>query len=302
MMYTTIRHPMTASTFLRKRFIRIVPLYWSATIAVAIAAVFATRLFRDTVFTWPEFVTSLLFWPFPNPAHAASIGPIVKLGWTLNYEMFFYIIFAAFILLPPLRRFAAIALTFVTIVALGYVFHPEAAALKFWSNPIVLEFVCGCALGVLEAKGYLSKLSSFVSLPLLLISGALFFYLGAGESSMLTRVAFRGVPAFGVTMSVLALDRGTGLRLPVAVTGLLLALGDASYSIYLSHLYSLRFFSNAWEKFHLPMSSPIDAATYILLCALVGGGVGWLVWRFGELRVTDWARKLLSPDRKLATA
>jgi exopolysaccharide production protein ExoZ len=301
MMYTTIRHPMSGATFLQKRFIRIVPLYWSMTVIVAVAASLVPRFFHDTVFTWPEFVSALIFWPFRNPAGAGDIAPLIKLGWTLNYEMFFYFVFAAVILLPPLRRLAAVALVFFSLVTLGWLFHPNSVQLQFWSNPIVLEFVGGCTLGILEARGILKRLYPGYAVVLLVASSVAFFYFGVAEAAGFQRIFVRGLPALGVTLSVLSLDREHALRIPARLTALLLLLGDASYSIYLSHLYAVRGFSNFWEKVHLPMTSPFDAAAYVLLCVFFGCVVGLLTWRFLEVPATDWTRQILA-RRRLASA
>jgi exopolysaccharide production protein ExoZ len=301
MMYTTANHPMTGGSFLLKRFVRIAPLYWTMTLLVALAAMIAPRFFHDTVFTWPELITSLAFWPLRNPAHSATIGPLIKLGWTLNYEMFFYFVFAGLILLPPLRRLSAIAVIFSLIVALGWFLNPAAVPLRFWSHPIILEFVGGCLLGVLEARGTLGRLSPLIAFAVLVLSSVAFFYFGAGALWNFDRVIFRGLPALGITFSVVALDREQALRIPGRLGAMLLLLGDASYSIYLSHLYAVRGFSNAWEKLHLPISSMLAATVYVLLCVSFGALVGIMVWKYLELPATEWTRRIFM-RRRLAPA
>src|SRR5687768_6729717 len=80
----------SASDFLRRRFIRIVPMYGAATLLAAALALFAPQLFKTTVYDGAELVMSLLFIPFYNPV-SGGIHPLYKLGWTLNYEIFFYV-------------------------------------------------------------------------------------------------------------------------------------------------------------------------------------------------------------------
>jgi peptidoglycan/LPS O-acetylase OafA/YrhL len=138
---------------------------------------------------------------------------------------------------------------------------------------------------------------------LLLISAAAFLHFGsAASSSGFERVVTRGLPALGITTAILALDRSQVLRwIPRAVATLLLVLGDASYSIYLSHLYALRFFSDVWQRLHLAMVSPAQAATYVLLCIVFGTAAGLAVWRFIELPTTRWVRHF-ARKRALAAA
>lgn len=78
----------SARDFLRRRFIRVVPMYWAATLIAALLALAVPHLFKTTVYDTGEVVLSLLFIPFYNPA-SGGIHPLYKLGWTLNYEVFF---------------------------------------------------------------------------------------------------------------------------------------------------------------------------------------------------------------------
>ena len=75
--------------------------------------------------------------------------PVHLLGWTLNYEMFFYVVFAAAILLPRRLAVPVVTLVFVALVLLG-----RAVTLPlpfgFWANSIIWEF----CLGMLIAHAY----------------------------------------------------------------------------------------------------------------------------------------------------
>ena len=78
-----------APNFLRRRIIRIVPLYWLATIAALVFhRVSATH---GAHAGWSELVRSLLFIPYRD--EDVGWAPILRQGWTLNYEMMFYAIF-----------------------------------------------------------------------------------------------------------------------------------------------------------------------------------------------------------------
>jgi exopolysaccharide production protein ExoZ len=132
-----------SAKFLRKRTIRIVPLYWLATLAAfAFHKVSATHGANDAL---PELVRSLLFIPYQNDGGGWS--PILPQGWTLNYEMFFYAVFAAAIVLPRKAAIAAIAGGLTIFVIVGPLL--PKGILTYLSSPVILFFVIGIGLAVL---------------------------------------------------------------------------------------------------------------------------------------------------------
>src|SRR5579871_1253566 len=106
MTYTTQIQKVSGGQFLVRRAARIVPLYWIVTMFTAALLFFGSAMVRHSTFNFAHLVASLFFWPMRNPGDAGTISPILKLGWTLNYEMFFYLIFASVIHLPPGKRTA----------------------------------------------------------------------------------------------------------------------------------------------------------------------------------------------------
>ena len=105
---------MSPADFARRRIRRIVPLYWLATLFSATVALVAPSLLKSTVFDLPHLAASLLFMPWSNPADPSTITPVVVPGWTLNYEMFFYFVFA---LLLPLSRSSPIPAMFAAFAS-----------------------------------------------------------------------------------------------------------------------------------------------------------------------------------------
>ena len=79
---------------MRKRLIRVVPLYWVLTLFLAAVAVMKPEVLATTVFDCRHFVASMLFIPWQHPQIGAML-PLLIPGWTLNYEMAFYVMFAA---------------------------------------------------------------------------------------------------------------------------------------------------------------------------------------------------------------
>jgi exopolysaccharide production protein ExoZ len=132
-----------AANFLRRRIIRIVPLYWLATIAAfAFHKVSATH---GANAGWSELLRSMFFIPYRDAEDGWT--PVLAQGWTLNYEMFFYVIFTTAIAFPRQIAVPAIASALVIFTLVGSVL-PEGV-LAYLSSPIVLWFVMGIGLAVL---------------------------------------------------------------------------------------------------------------------------------------------------------
>jgi peptidoglycan/LPS O-acetylase OafA/YrhL len=139
-----------ARIFMARRIIRIVPLYWLCTGVYVAFALLAPQLAR-THYGADVVAASLLFYPYERP----DIGmfPVVGQGWTLNYEMLFYAVFSACILLPRRQAVLAVAAVFAALSITGRTVDlPQPFA--FWASPIILEFVLGAVLGLLYVEGW----------------------------------------------------------------------------------------------------------------------------------------------------
>ena len=97
-----------AKTFLLRRLFRIVPLYWAVTTLFLLAMLATPALLSSDAPTLVEIVKSYLFVPYAK-AGAEMMQPVYKLGWTLNYEMFFYGLFGLVIWMPLDRAVAGLA-------------------------------------------------------------------------------------------------------------------------------------------------------------------------------------------------
>jgi exopolysaccharide production protein ExoZ len=132
-----------AGDFLRRRIIRIVPLYWLATVAaLAYHRVSATH---GAHADWSELLYSLSFIPYADRDGLWS--PILPQGWTLSYEMMFYALFAAGLSAPRQIALPAVGAALGAFVIAGPFLSNETAA--YLASPIVLWFVLGMGLAVI---------------------------------------------------------------------------------------------------------------------------------------------------------
>ena len=215
-----------ADRFLLARFWRVAPLYWLVTIVLFLTLIIEPGLSRSSSADWGQLVHSLLFIPeesarppFPIPV------PILIVGWTLNYEMFFYAVVAVSIGLFGRRGPSMAALLLVAFVALGLAIGPENGHLRFYSDPILLEF----AMGVLCHYVYVRTdrtAHTRLGFALLLVGIAILaLQFEAPEDEL--RALRWGVPSSMMLLGGLYSVRYRNEALK--------RIGDWSYAIYLTH-------------------------------------------------------------------
>ena len=112
-----------AIVFFTRRLARIAPPYWLLT-AIAIPVM-------SLPIDWGSLLGSYLFIPYR--AAAGNITPLYGVGWTLNFEMYFYALFSAVIFLRRNIAVPVLCLTLCFIVLLGQWVQPTSALLQFWS-------------------------------------------------------------------------------------------------------------------------------------------------------------------------
>lgn len=290
MIYTTAElfgRPAAARTFLLRRIIRIVPLYWLITTALIVVYLVAPKILNVPIEGWRSIVTSFFF--IPDLRANGEIRPIMALGWSLNYEMFFYAVFAL-CLLAPLKR-AALYLTgfFVGISILGTTVTLPSVALTYWTNSIVLEFLFGALLALACRAGL--RLPGGTAWALIAVGCGCAVAFGPfwGVDQLLPRFISGGLAA---TLVVAAAAFGPRLSASWIVTPLVV-LGDASYSLYLTHPFAIRPMRNIWLAVH---GGALPLALYLILCALVAIAAALIVYRFIERPMTDTLRQKLRGD------
>ena len=269
MVATTHDKTVSPLQFMRRRVVRVVPSYWLLTLLMTALAILLPSVFRTLQIHPDTLIKSLLFIPHYSRSFPEEIWPLLVPGWTLNYEMFFYAVFALSLLINPARRLIVLAGSFLVLVAAGYAYGPfENVLASAYTRPIILEFVVGAVIAKLWFGGHLR-----VPLPI----AVLFFFGGLvlltiAESSV---GLYRGVGAPLVVVAALNLEGR--VRSP-----LLHALGDGSYSIYLTHLFSLGVLRFVWAKVLGQPASSTEAWAFMLLAMIVSAAVGWLFYRLIE--------------------
>jgi peptidoglycan/LPS O-acetylase OafA/YrhL len=259
----------SAKEFLLRRLARIAPLYWALT-ALAFAMVLIAGNAINSQISTQEFFMSMLFLPYSETDISMSVSAhtayVIPMAWTLTFEWYFYAVFAISLALGlrPLARLPFIALWFFLAVVAGFIFQPSMLILQMMMNPIVFEFLFGCVIAILYMRGCrLSGTQAF-----LLATGSLLVLSNLMHAYPLTRTLIWGSAAFAlIAAATLYEDRqekAMAIR-PFA------HLGDISYSLYLSHFFSLALFTRLQQRFDF-LGEGFDPLTIIVFIILA-----WLV-------------------------
>ncbi|MEW6436828.1 MAG: acyltransferase [Pseudomonadota bacterium] len=283
-------------TFLRRRIARIVPLYWLTTTVFLLTMLLLPHALSSAPPTSLEIVKSYFFIPYAHPG-AKDILPIYKLGWTLNYEMFFYVVFAVLIFLPMHRALSAIAALFLALVAMGALFSPSAGPFAFWTHPIILEFVMGAFLALMFLAG--RRLSSWQALLLLLcgLAGFAATTISGFDAHGAWRPLLWGLPAVLIVAAAVLRDAAHGSK-PV-LFGFFVLLGDASYALYLLHPLVIRALRLMWDR--LGLSQAASPWLFVGLALLLIVPAAILVHLVFERPMTRHIQRLLTPPAPAAS-
>ncbi|SEN48528.1 Peptidoglycan/LPS O-acetylase OafA/YrhL, contains acyltransferase and SGNH-hydrolase domains [Duganella sp. CF517] len=217
-------HKSTAD-FVANRLIRVWPLYAVVTVLLLCQAYYNTRAGGSGFDLTPMRLLSLFFVPSFN--EAGVLQPILGVGWTLNYEVFFYLVFAAAILIER-KHILAVAVVLVGgSYAIGALLPHGSVLRAFLFNSVILEFLLGATVASAYMRGALVAKHAYACLAAGLVVLAIFAPVPADEGF---RLLTRGVPAALLFAFVLLSE--SKIRWPRAI----ILLGDASYSIYLVHV------------------------------------------------------------------
>ena len=282
--------PSSPYVFAWRRLIRIVPMYWLATVVT----------FRGIIaYHWPmphrvrEFLLSMAFLPDIFNGDHARMFPMVPQGWTLNYEMAFYVMFSLALFLPRRIGIPALILFPELLVVVGHTLHIPASPaplsiLGYYMDPAILFFSRGVLIGwVLRELRQIPTLRMPFSPALLLFVPTLLMF--AFPSSFGAAPLWESLPTYGTVVILLCIFTAQD-RLG-RFNRFLVLLGDASYSTYLFHLF--------WYPMILPrilgiqarlhMQSPIP---FIVASVVVANAMGLLIHLVVELPIIRLLRRI----------
>jgi exopolysaccharide production protein ExoZ len=286
------QRPNGQEVFLFRRIARVVPLYWIVTSFWLCSLLYLgnthdiAQTLRNDDLSWPNIFASFLFLPYPR-ANSGVYVPSLAVGWTLNYEMLFYLLFAGAIALRRGTAVISVALVLIGLAVLRNIIIPvppsaplTAHGLLNWLlvsyQEMIIEFVYGMLIALAYRAGW--RLPKAVCVLLLAASFAIFVWSDINPAILIKlprQFLWGGAGAAIVGALVLSKDKAPDL-LPVRFFVLL---GAASYALYLTHPvaqalicdYNLAFRSLAaaypWSClfFLMALSAAVGVAVYLFL-------------------------------------
>lgn len=218
-----------AKNFFLKRFIRVYPIYWIMTIALTALFIAVPSWGVGYETNTDVIIKSFILFPQTH-------DPIVNVGWTLVHEIFFYIIFGLLIALKPKVSFSLIAVWVAGILAnsFGLLNLDNHFYLNFVFNNYNIEFLLGCFVGYITLNKNIHYNKTILMIGLI---GVVLGWYGLLEET-LYRYDTVSMLVFGISFSLIvvsaaSIDKNSNVKVPK----ILLLIGDASYSIYLTHFY-----------------------------------------------------------------
>jgi peptidoglycan/LPS O-acetylase OafA/YrhL len=214
MVYAQSHRPKTAAEFLRQRLLRIVPLYWLLTLALGFLTFAIPGISKSGPPSPGKFFASLFF----LSTVLYRDLPVIFVGWSLEYEIFFYVLFAIAIALR--RPYAFIG---------GSLLLLACFSLLKW---VALEFLFGMLV-----CAWFQRSSPYRHARAC-----------AGAGLLLLIVPFSGpdVVVFGIPACLLVLGAASMRQIRSPFWNFL---GAASYSLYLVQVFAIPTFYKAAAQY-----------------------------------------------------
>jgi peptidoglycan/LPS O-acetylase OafA/YrhL len=250
--------------FLSRRIARIVPLYWSMTTIFLTAMLVSPNLIPVGRLGPAEILASYFFVPYYRPEES-WMHPVYSVGWTLNYEMFFYAVFGCVIAFPVKRALMVLTAVFCTLTVAGVIFRPAPGIFFFWSRPIILEFVMGAWIGYVRLTEF--RVTNRTA-AILVLAGAAGFALQVIigiYAHGYWRPLVWGLPAAAIIAAATLSNWNIAAR---GVWKPMVLLGGASYALYLVHPMAVHAMHLLWVKLGLPAYASETVYFFVTLAPL----------------------------------
>ena len=255
--------------FIKKRLLRICPIYYFLTIMAIGVAFIAPNLLRTPSTDLSLILRSFLF--------IGGEAPVVGVGWTLNYEMFFYFLFFLSFTISHQYRHIVASVFLGILVILGLLIKFDNLYFHFYTNPILLEFSLGMFAYQILSKTNIKPVLALLLLAIL-VYGSLFFYHIPAH-----RLIAYGIPTFIAFILTVKSLQNYGIPKPLVVVG------NISYSLYLMHPFVITSISKVlFNQNTIPFTF-----TGILSGIAITGvaiGIAYVSWYFIEEKLSGFLK------------
>jgi exopolysaccharide production protein ExoZ len=286
-----------ASDFLIKRLIRIYPLYALMTLVeISLTVIHNYRHGAEFPYTAWRIIGSFGFIPTFNGD--GLLRPILWQGWTLFYEMFFYVCFSLVLTFSKRHILTPLIVTFAVVFGIarlhGGVDELENPISTFFGSGFMFEFLYGCSVGLIFQKGLITSRGWLTCVAIALVLFACSFMVTDTNVYLTYWFLILGIPATILFVGFLKID-----LMKIKWPSLLLLLGNASYSIYLSHII---FIYKVRELILSRFNTVENGDALILVLWISAICLGVLVYFMIEKPLQSWLNGIYAGHRRTRIA
>lgn len=266
--YTTWNRKQDAINFLKKRIIRIYPIWWVGVTCLLILSLVPGASANYSLY---EVVNSILL----NPIYIdGSIKPILEIGWTLHYIVFYYLAITLLIAMKfqSIEILRILTIGFACLSIIGVFIDTTIPIIEVITNSRTLAFALGGWIAFIVIEKPIKWHAKHTTLALLIITSLVLAFVLIDEWRLNAPTLFsRSSIAFIIILLFVFQPRLKTLKYPNFFN----LCGDASYSIYLFHMFPLMIMSGLWKRGILlpPNFLPPIVTWFILICLGVLSGV-----------------------------
>lgn len=275
-------------SFLVARATRIFPPYWFYSGVVLLGALLAPGMVNSSFAHPPSLWRSFLLVP-------DTVYPLLAVGWSLTHEAYFYFVFAAllatgYVNVRGLCAWAVVVLAVRLILPISPT-QNVTPILAVVVHPLTLEFIGGACAGLAIRSG----VTTGAMLAFVVGAATLIFFLGSAKTASTEadwgRVFKIGFPFVFMVYGLAGTERrDSAAHLPDWVV----RLGDASYSMYLTHVLVLSAIARCFA--FVPVRNLPIEAVFVALCIAATNAAGLFSYRWLERPALLFFRRVLRKD------
>lgn len=253
-------------SFIFKRVIRVIPPYFIMTMVFVYFGGYSIDNLMNSLLFLPSTTSEAPFYGYPS----------LVVGWSLNYEIYFYLAAFIGILAFKNKKWLFVTLGIMTIIITPAIvkgnlllsstfnYGIKSAYLSMITNSIIIDFVFGVLCGwITKNVTFSSKIVVSLSIISIFFFTAVYFIGFRSEHGPI----LWGFASFMLVLSFVELEKKQLIYIPKTMT----AIGDISFSIYLIHIpvlvWSHYIFNNTYPLYSLEHKGIyISALSIILTC------------------------------------
>lgn len=274
--------------YISKRLVRVVPLYWIMTLVTFGGALLFPKILGHV--NELQLLKSMFFIPFMRDGLRSTsvVRPLVGLGWTLELEIIFYVIFGLAILINHKYR-SIISAVFLGILGLlGLTCNFKNVMINFWCSTYLFDFIYGIVLYyIIRALWKYDLHISTKTIFKLLAAGLVVYLIFVTKIPCihnLPRYLIRGIPATLVVFFTSLAYKD------VKIPKVFMIFGRISFSYYMLHYYIILVIHTFICNLDYCSTKNIIVALFsICICF----GSSWICWFVVENKFTGWIKKKL---------